>query len=183
MDDKILIELYWSRSETAVSETERRYGKYCSYIANNILSSKEDAEECVNDVYMALWNSIPPNRPISFSAYLGKITRNLALNMRKAKSRLKRKSEADLVFDELSDILSDKTSDIVDELILKNAVNGFLEGLELKCRIIFLRRYWYMSSIKDISTDYGISEGSVKSILHRTRKRFKEYLVKEGVEL
>lgn len=183
MEDRELVELYWSRSEQAISETQRRYGKYCTYIANNILGSKEDVEECVNDVYMKLWDTIPPNRPISFSAFIGKVTRNTALNIYKAKNRLKRRCEADLVFEEVADMLSDRNADIVEEIVLKEIINGFLQNLDAKHRVVFMRRYWFMSSVKDISKDYNIPIGTVKSILHRTRSLLKDKLEKEGVEL
>ncbi len=185
MNDTDLIELYWSRSEVAIAETEKRYGNYCRYIAKNILGSDEDSEECVNDAYLKVWESIPPKRPDLFSAFIGVITRNIALNRYKAQNRLKRKSNADIVFDEVAGIISDDSlhKSIADGIVVKNAINKFLSLLDVDTRTVFMRRYWYMSSVKDIASDYNLPEGTVKSVLYRTRLRLKVFLEKEGVDL
>ena len=183
MEDNKIVELYWERSESAIKETKKKYGRYCHYIAYNILYSDQDAEECVNDTYVKAWNSIPPQKPERLSAFLGKITRNIALNRYKYDRAQKRCANAKLVFDEADEIISASQSNvsIADEVALRDAINSFVASLSRETRIIFVRRYWYLSPIKDISKDYGIPQGTVKSILSRTRKQFKEHLLKEGI--
>lgn len=186
MDDKRIIELYQKRSETAISETANKYGKYCYYIAYHILYSEEDSEECVNDTYMRTWEAIPPQYPEKLSAFLGKITRNLALNRYKYYLREKRgNGKATLVIDELNECLpaTNSTEESVEEKLLVELLNQFLYGLPKQKRNIFLRRYWYMSSIQEIAEDYGFSESKVKMILLRIRNKLKQVLEKEGIVL
>ena len=185
MDDSMIIELYWNRSEEAISETEKKYGKYCHYIANNILSNDEDAEECVNDSYLRAWNSIPPMRPNRLQTYLGKIVRNLSLNkLEKASTEKRGAGQAPLILDELAECIPDRRVDSVTEAILiKGVISHFLDSLSKEARKIFVRRYWYMASIKEISVEYGISEGNVAVSLLRTRKKLKSVLEEEGIEL
>lgn len=186
VEDKKIVELYWERSETAIVETQKRYGRYCHYIAYNILYSHEDAEECVNDTYIKTWNALPPHRPERLAAFLGKITRNTALD-RYLSDRTKKRGggQTEAVLDELAECVQDEKSSscMADELALREAINGFLGLLPVQKRIIFLRRYWYMSSVKEIAEDYGLTESNVKVTLLRTRNRFKAYLEKEGIEL
>ena len=182
MDDREIVALYWERSESAIRETERKYGKYCHAIAYNILYSKEDAEECVNDTYLKAWNSMPPELPDSLSAYLGKLTRNLALNRYAYQHADKRNIHLTEIYDEATEPFAD-SADMLDEMILREAINTFLASLSAETRILFMRRYWYMSPVKQIARDYGLPEGTVKSILSRTRKKFKDYLEKEGIYL
>ena len=182
MEDSKIIELYFERSESAISETQNKYGGYCRSIAYNILHSNEDTEECVNDTYIKAWNSMPPTHPNNLSAFLGRITRNTALNMY-AKSRTqKRSAQTESLFDEIGDCLSSGSS-IPDEIVLKDAINGFLASLPKKTRIVFMRRYWYCDSVADIAKLCNISENNVKALLMRTRNKFKEYLGKEGIYL
>ena len=186
MDDKRIIELYQKRSETAISETANKYGKYCYYIAYHILYSEEDSEECVNDTYLRAWEAIPPQCPEKLSTFLGKITRNLALNRYKYYLRQKRgNGKTELVIDELNECIpaSNNTEESVDEILLVELLNQFLYSLPKQKRIIFLRRYWYMSSIQEIAKDYGFSESKVKMILLRTRNKLKQVLEKEGIVL
>ena len=185
MEDNKIVDLYWERSEAAVLETQRKYGRYCHYIAYNILYSDEDAEECVNDTYIKAWNAMPPHKPERLSAFLGKITRNTALDHYSYLSAKKRSGNTALVLDELAECIPDPKSEtsLSDEIALKNAINGFLESLPKQTRIIFMRRYWYLSPIKEIAHDYSLTESSVKVTLHRTRNKFKEYLEKEGILL
>ena len=182
MDDGNLIELYNNRSESAITETDAKYGKYCYSIAHNILRSHEDAQECVNDAYLKLWNSIPPQHPKSLSAFLGRITRNIAINRYNYEKASKRDTSMELVFDEAAELIPDPVGhSISDELATKEAINSFLASLSRKHRIIFVQRYWYMSDVHDIAKDMRETEANVKVILHRTRKKFKEYLEKEGI--
>ena len=184
MEDYKIVELYLQRDENAIKETKEKYDKYCSYIANNILNSTLDTEECVSDTYLATWNSIPPSKPNSLKAYVGKIARNIALN-RYTKNRAKKRNDAiELVLDELSEVLADTESDgrsLTDELTLKYALNLFIGSLRQETREIFIRRYWFLSSIKEISHDYGISESKVKVTLLRTRELLRDFLRKEGI--
>ena len=186
VEDKKIVDLYWERSEAAISETQKRYGRYCHYIAYNILYSHEDAEECVNDTYIKAWNAMPPHRPERLSTFLGKITRNTALD-RYLSDRTKKRGggQMTVVLEELMQCVPDEKSSgsMADELALKDAINGFLSSLPAQRRIIFMRRYWYMSSIKEIAEEYGLKESNVKVTLLRTRNRFKAYLEKEGIEL
>ena len=184
MEDSKIVELYFERDEGAIKETKEKYEKYCSYIACNILNSELDTEECVNDTYLATWNSIPPKKPSSLKAYVGKIVRNLALNRYLASRAKKRNDGVELVLDELSEVLPDSASDgrnLTDELTLKYALNLFVGSLGQETREIFVRRYWYLSSIKEISRDYGISESKVKVTLLRTRELLRDFLRKEGI--
>lgn len=184
MEDKRIVELYWERSEAAIVETQKKYGKYCHYIAYNILNSEQDAEECVNDACLKVWNSIPPSRPNVLKSFLGKIVRNIALDRYDRERALKRRGNCDLVFEELSECISDDGSDAneqTDNIVLRDAVNGFLATLPKETRIIFIRRYWYLSPVAHIAGDMGLTNSNVKVILMRTRKKFKAYLEKENV--
>ena len=182
MDDRTLIELYNQRNEAAISETQIKYGRYCFSIAHAILNSDEDSEECVNDTYLKVWNSIPPHAPTRFSAFIGKITRNTAIDRYMQKRAQKRHAGVELALDELSECLpSDTDGNMTEELILKRAIDSFLESLPKRTRVIFMRRYWYMSSIKEIADGLSLSESNVKVILMRTRERFREHLENEGI--
>lgn len=183
MEDNEILDLYWARSENAISETENKYGRYCHYIAFNILHSYEDSEECVNDTCLKAWEVIPPQRPNRLSTFLGKITRNLALDRYKYNNRGKRGgSQLPLALDELATCVSssDQTEAIIDEMVLTDCLNRFLAALPAEKRKLFLRRYWHFSSIKDIAADFSISEGKVKMSLLRTRNELKQFLEKEG---
>ncbi len=183
MDDKQIVDLYWDRSEDAIAETQKKYGRYCHYIAYNILYSAEDAEECVNDTYQKAWETMPPKKPELLSAYLGKLTRNLAINRCRENHAAKRTIEMKVILSEAEDFLADPYSadDISDEIHLQNTINSFLDSLGKEARIVFVRRYWYMSSVKDIAKDYGMSESKVKVMLMRTRNKLKNYLEREGI--
>jgi RNA polymerase sigma-70 factor (ECF subfamily) len=186
LEDSKIVQLYWERLESAITETSLKYGKYCKHIAFNILSNEEDAEECVNDTYLQAWNSIPPKKPFILSTYLRKITRNLSLNKYKLLNAKKRGSgEVTLALNELTECVP-ALGGIEQELendMIAQAINRFLWTLnEVECNI-YLRRYWYLDSISVISERYGFSNSKVKSMLHRTRKKMKSYLEKEGITL
>lgn len=185
MDDEEIINLYWNRSENAISETDKKYGRYCNYIAYNILQDKEDAKECVNDAFLNTWNTIPPKRPTMLKAFLGKITRNLAINLYEKKIAQKRGKTIELVLEELEECVSDNKS-IENEIEygeLVKYINEFVENLSKDKRKIFLERYWYMSPIKDISSRNKLTESNVKAILLRIRNQLKDFLKIRGVEL
>ena len=186
MDDKQIIELYHERSEDAISETANKYGKYCYSIAYHVLYNVEDSEECVNDTYLRTWEAIPPQYPNNLSAFLGKITRNLALNRYKYYVREKRgNGQTTLVLDELQECVptTSSTEQAVEEKLLVEVLNRFLYNLPKEKRILFLRRYWYMHSIQEIAEDFGYSESKVKMTLLRIRNKLKQVLEKEGVVL
>lgn len=186
MEDKEIVDLYWQRSENAISETENKYGKYCYSIARSILYSNEDSEECVNDTYMRAWNSMPQHRPSVLKTFLGKITRNLALNRYRLLTADKRNlGQMPLALDELQECIpgGDNTAGIADDVVLVEVFNRFLGSLPAQRRKIFMRRYWYLSSIKEISTDYGMGESRVKMSLMRSRNELKALLETEGISL
>ena len=186
MEDKEIIGLYLDRNEQAIAATSEKYGSYCKSISVNILKNDEDAEECVNDTYMKAWNAIPPQIPVIFSAFLGKIVRNISFNRyRQNTSQKRRGSEIPLILDELSEIVSGKESveDEIDKKELLRAINGFLNSISEYKRGIFIRRYWYSDKVSDIAKRYGKSENSVSVELNRVRKNLREYLLKRGFEL
>lgn len=185
MKDEEIINLYWTRSENAISETDKKYGKYCNYIAYNILQNKEDSKECVNDTFLNTWNTIPPKKPTILKAFLGKITRNLAINQYEKKKTKKRGGTIELVLEELEECISDNCSieNEIEYRELVNYINEFLEILPKDKRKIFLERYWYLSSIKDISSKNKLTESNVKTILLRIRNQLKDFLKERGVEL
>lgn len=181
MEDSKILELYWSRSEQAIAETQEKYGKYCHYIAFNILYSDEDAEECVNDTYIRAWDSMPPHRPERLAPFLGKITRNLSLDRYDRIKAQKRCGNTELALDELAECIPDSEMPMSEELALKDAINGFLGSLPRRTRIIFMRRYFYLCSISDIAQSLEMSESNVKVTLMRAREKFRERLEKEGI--
>ena len=183
MEDEKIVNLYLERSETAISETQKKYGRYCFTVAYNVLYSKEDAEECVNDTFEKAWNSIPPQKPRIFSAFLGAITRNLALDRYEQSHAKKRYSPAETALEELGECIpaAEDGADISDTLALKDAINGFLASLNEQTRVIFMRRYWYFCSIKEIAKSLDLTESKVKVSLMRTRNAFKEYLEQQGI--
>ncbi len=182
MQDEQIVALYLERDETAIKETEHKYGGYCMSIAQNILHSLHDSQECVNDTYMRTWNSIPPHKPDSLRAFIGRITRHLALNMHEKASAQKRgKGTVQLVLDELNECIPDTVGDAAEGFVITDALNTFLASLPEENRNIFVRRYWYMSAVKDIAADYGVSESKVKMRLLRMRNELKTQLEKEGI--
>jgi len=186
MDDKQIIDLYWERSETAISETAEKYGRYCHCIAFNVLHSDEDSKECVNDTYLSAWNSMPPHRPSALKTFLGKLTRNLSLNRHKQLTAEKRgNGQMPLIIDELHECLpsTENTESIIDDLVLVDVFNRFLASLPVEQRKIFMRRYWYMSPVKEIAADYGMGESKVKMSLLRSRNELKRLLEKEGIAI
>ena len=186
MNDEMILDLYWARSESAINETAKKYGNYCLAIATGILQNNEDAEECVSDTYLKAWEAIPPQRPVIFKSFLGKITRNLSLNKYKEHKTKKRGGgEIALMLSELEECIPSRSN--VETEYESNQVieiiNSWLLSLERENRVVFVRRYWYADTIKIIAARFKISESKVKSMLFRTRKILKTYLEKEGVVL
>ncbi|MBR2943933.1 MAG: sigma-70 family RNA polymerase sigma factor [Clostridia bacterium] len=177
MDDSKIIELYFSRDEKAIEHTSDKYGRLCYYVAYNILKSQEDSEECVNDTYIRLWETIPPTVPQSLGAYSAKITRNLSLDKCKEKGAQKRgENDAPPSYEELEACLPSKDGEPVDELILKECINTFLASLDKEKRVIFIQRYFYMCEIKEIAKKNFLTEANVKVTLSRLREKFKKHL-------
>ncbi len=186
MNDQNIISLFIKRIEDAINQLSIKYKNYLYIISFNILKDKNDAEECLNDTYLKVWDSIPPNEPKYLKAYVGKITRNLSLNIYTQRKAQKRNSgEMDLALSELENCIpsTDYVENIIENSELTNLLNIFLESLSEENRIIFLKRYWYVTSISDISKECSISESKVKSSLFRTRNQLKIFLEKEGVRL
>ena len=186
MEDREIVDLYWARNSNAIKETASKYGAYCKTIAKNILGNHEDAEECVNDTYLQAWNSIPPHRPDSLSAYLGKITRNLSFDrFRHNRADKRGNGETELVLDELGECVSgaDSVEREVAEIELIGAINAFLASLPAKKRQLFVCRYWYADDIKDIAERFEMTENNVSVALCRIRARLRSYLLKSGIEL
>ena len=184
MDDLSIIELYFARDEQAIKETDNKYGKLCHSIAYNILNNNEDSEECVNDTYIGVWNAIPPTRPNNFMAFLCKITRNISLKRIKAMARQKRSQSTIVSLDELAEILPDESiGENISNDNLTELISDFLRKEKADVRNVFMRKYYFFDSVGDISKRYSFTEDKVKSMLYHTRKKLKDYLIKEGVEI
>ena len=183
LDDKSIIALFFSRSEKALVELDGKYGKLCHKLSHNILNNRQDAEECVNDAYLSVWNTIPPARPDPLRAYLCKIVRNLSLKSYYRKTAEKRNSAYDAAMQELEDCLSapDAVEAELETRELTRMIEEFLDGLSEENRAIFLRRYWFSDSYAEIAERAGISEKSVSMRLVRIRNQLRQYLVKRGV--
>ena len=183
MKDKEIIRLYFDRDEKAIEYTEQKYHSYCYAIADKILRNAEDDEECLNDVWLAAWNTIPPNDPPSLSTYLGRITRNISVRMLRRLNRKKRGKELTVYLEELGEALPSDTN--VEHALESTVVNELLAGF-IKCqsklnRDILICRYYYLDSIADIAQRFGLTQNQVKLRLFRLRKKLKDYLEKEGI--
>ncbi len=183
MDDKAIVELYFARSEKAISETANKYGGYCYSIANNILSNKEDSEESVNDTYLAAWNNMPPRHPSILATFLGKITRYISLDRWKSRSAYKRGGgEVTLALEELDEFLSsgESTEEVVEKKELIRSINRFLDNLPETERNLFVCRYWYLDPVQQIADRYGFTLSKTASMIRRTREKLYKQLKKEG---
>ena len=185
MNDK-MTEMFLERDKSAISEAERMYGKYCFTVANRILGSREDAEECVNDALLRAWDSVPPNCPDNFLAYLARITRNLAVDRLRARCSAGRcPDEAVLVLDELDECIPDvgENESVVERLAVRNAVNSFLSGVSPEKADVFVMRYFYMMPVSDIAEKKNCSVGRINTMLMRMRAKLKKHLEKEEIYL
>ncbi len=182
MDDTLIIELFRKQDNSAIKEAEKKYGSLLMKIAVGVLCLKEDAEEAVNDTFLAAFNNIKDSPPDNLCAYLCKITRNLAIKKYRYNKAEKRNSEYTLSIEEIGDIFSSTAApeDILFSNELKSCIFSFINTLPREKRLIFLRRYWFFDSVRDIASAFDISEGKVKTQLFRTRKELKQYLEKEG---
>ena len=184
MVDSEIVDLYWQRSDMAISETDRKYGRYCHTIAYNICASREDAEECVNDTYFRAWNLMPDRRPSVLSTFLGYITRNLALDRYRARLSKKRGGgETVLALDELEDCVAENSGveGHYEAKELETAIGAFVASLPDLERRMFVARYWFLASIASISARANCSESKTKTTLYRLRRRLRTYLQEEGL--
>lgn len=186
MKDKAIIELYWQRNEEALEQTKAQYGSYCYSIADNILRSQEDSEECVADTYLRAWNSIPPQWPEKLKLFLGRITRNLAIDRYKYNSAAKRNSgEMPLILDELAECVA-SPEEVEEKLEVKElaaCISSFLRTLPQRDRAVFVRRYFFAESAEAIGRRFTLSPGNVGVILSRVRTKLRKHLEKEGYVL
>ena len=186
MEDHKIVALFWQRSEQALEETARKYGAYCHAIAGHILTDVTAAEETVNDAYLAAWNSIPPQRPNVLSAYIGKLTRRLAINRWKQQHAQKRGGDqVTLALEELAELADERQQPErqLEAAELSAILDRFVQSLRETERRVFVRRYWYLESIQEISRSFGFSESKTKSMLYRTRQKLADYLMKEGISI
>lgn len=181
MDDQKIIELFFERSELAIQSLAAKYEKLLHKISFQILHNDEDVAECLNDTYLGVWNAIPPTRPNPLSAFVCKITRNLSLTKYRANTAAKRGASIDVSLEELASYIPTPSAE--EEWSAKELgrqINGFLHTLEQENRVLFVRRYWFADSVKDIARDLRISENLVSVRLKRIRKQLKTFLEKEG---
>ena len=182
MDNASIIDLFCKRDEQAIVEIKKKYDKLCFYIAGNILSQREDIEECVNSAYYEIWNNIPPDNPDDFKTYLCRIVRNIAINKFKYNSAEKRNPVFTIPIDKIAECVPSEKDDSISETALADAISRFLRSQDEKYRKVFVRRYWYGDSLLQIAECYGIKEKTVATYLFRTRKKLKVFLKKEGYD-
>lgn len=185
MEDSKIIDLFWERDEEAIRHTEMKYGAYCHTIASNILSIKEDAEECVNDTWLRAWNNMPPQRPINLRIWLGKVVRNCALNLWDKNHAKKRYHGIDSLFEELADCLSsdDNAVQALEVKELNLLINDWLKTLSASDRALFIRRYWGAESLSVLAKDWHISSAKLAQKMYRLRRELRSVLQKEGVNI
>ena len=182
--DRHIIDRLFARSEEGLALLQTHYGKLCHRIALNLLGSREDAEECVNDTYLAVWNTIPPNRPASLMAYVGKVTRNIAVSCLRKRGTKGRRCEGVVLLDELGECLPDTdTPDPADDLTLREALQSFFDSLPEEDRAIMVRRYYDGEPTEAIAVSLGLRHGTVRVRLHRLRERLRAHLEERGVSL
>ena len=184
MDDSKIIELFFARNEDAIKHTDDTYGRRLFHLADNIVHNDQDAEESVNDTYMKAWDTIPPQRPEHFFAYIAKICRNFALKRIDWQKAKKRNAEVVTLTQEMENCIPDTYRDMeADARELGRILDAFLRTLTPENQMVFLRRYWYVDTIAEIAVRYGISESAVQMRLNRTRSRLAMYLAKEGIKV
>lgn len=183
LQDQEIIELFFDRSEQAIAELDRKYGKACRSVSFHILNSRQDAEECVNDAYLGVWNAIPPARPDPLFAFVCKIVRNLSLKAYHRKTAAKRNSVYEVAMEEIRDCLSpaDSAEAELEARELARLIDRFLQSLSPENRVIFMRRYAYIDTYADIAKRVGLSEKNVSVRLTRIRRKMKDYLTEKGV--
>lgn len=185
MEDTDIVALFFERDEKAIVQTQNKYGKQAHSLSENIVRNREDAEECVNDAYLKLWNAIPPRRPVSLGAFLLKIVRNLSLD-RYRRLHTQKRFVCEVAFSELEGCLEDREGNLMVQMEtndITQALNRFLETLDEKERFLFMRRYWFMDEYKTLARMTCLSEGNVRQRVFRTREKLKVFLMNEGIEI
>ena len=185
MSDDDIIEMLFARFEKSIEEIDKKYGKKCRRMALEILGNEQDAEECVNDAYLAVWNKVPPERPDPFSTFLYRILKNVSFKKKRSNERQKRKCIYEQATEEMAETLasSETVESALESKEIEKIVNEFLASLTLNNRVAFVRRYWYLENCNEIAKSLGLSEKNVTVMLTRTRKKLKSYLEERGVEL
>jgi RNA polymerase sigma-70 factor (ECF subfamily) len=185
VEDHEIISLYWDRDETAIQETDYKYGRFCYSIAINILSVSEDAEECVSDTYHRAWNAIPPEKPTAFRAWLGRIVRNLSINRWHHNRAQKRYAGAEALLSELSDCIPDteSTEKILEAQALSQYISDWLDTLSNTERLLFVRRYWNCEELKQLAASSGTTPNKLAGRMFRLRKSLGTYLAEKGVTI
>lgn len=183
IDDKKIIEMFFVRSEQGIRELDVKYGKICHNLSYNIVNSRQDAEECVNDAYLGVWNTIPPTRPNPLLSYIAKIVRNLSLKSYWRKEADKRSGQYTIALQEIESCIADPKAveDEIEARELARIIGTFLDTLTVENRVIFMRRYWFADSYKDIAEFVGLSEKNISVRLTRIREKMKQYLTGKGV--
>lgn len=185
MDDNQIIDLFFKRSEQAIIELSNKYGRLCNRVSQNILNNPLDSEECINDAYLGIWNSIPPQRPNPLPAYVCRIVRNLSIKKYHSNSALKRNSNYDIAFEEIEDCMPslNNVDNEYDSKELAKIIDDFLDTLSKDNRVMFVRRYWFSDSLAEIAKMFEITEHNAAVRLSRTRNHLKKYLIIRGVVL
>ena len=183
IEDEAIIEMFFERSEQGIRELDIKYGRICHKLSYNIVNSRQDAEECVNDAYLGVWNTIPPTKPNPLLSYICKIVRNISLNVYYRKEAVKRNSNFTIAMEEIEACVADpNTVEAEMEVIeLAHIIEDFLDTLTVENRVIFMRRYWFSDSCKDIAGFIGLSEKNISVRLTRIRQKMKDYLIERGV--
>lgn len=182
VEDCKIVELFFNRSEDAIAELTNKYGELCNRVALHVLNDRLDAEECVNEAYLGVWSTVPPERPNPLRAYVCRIVRNIALKKYHANTAAKRNSTYDIALDELADCIpsASTTEDECDTAELTKAIDDFLGTLEREERVLFVRRYWYSDTVNELSARLGIKPHTCTVRLSRTREKLRKYLLKGG---
>ena len=183
MEDKQIIELFFARKESAISELSRKHGTLCQKIAFNILNNEADAEECVSDAYLAVWKTIPPQRPQFLLSYVCGIVRNISLTRYHHITAEKRNSFYDVALDELADCIPDTEHDSTETEELSEALNEFLRSLPKNDRVMFVKRYWYSEAVSDIAKSFQTSPHYISVKLSRIREKLRKFLEKKGISI
>lgn len=184
MEDKDIIALYWTRSEEAIRATAVKYGAYCGAIIRRVLGDGRDVEECLSDTWLGAWDAMPPQRPRSLPPFLGRIARNTALDRYSYNTARRRHGDFEAVLEELAECVSGSpVEEDFDLRRLGEAISAYLDTASPAARRVFLRRYWHCESVAEIAAGTGLTQTNVRSLLHRTRKNLREYLIREGYDL
>ena len=183
IDDEKIIDLFFERSEQGIRELDNKYGAVCHNLSYNIVNNRQDAEECVNDAYLGAWNAIPPAKPNPLLSYIVKIVRNISLKIYWRKEAAKRSSHYTIALEEIEACIADQKTveDEIEAIELARIIEDFLDTLTVENRVIFMRRYWFADSYKDIAELVGLSEKNISVRLTRIREKMKQYLIEREV--